>query len=371
MVDMALKNNQNIANIPDAAQYLVQQDAYLKERQKINQENRTKQISQWADNRNVRTGNEQDIFGNSENKDFWNTKPAINLFNEIRPNYSTPDYIAYGAKGKTKKRASSVQKADSVWNRDKFYERKPLKTPDAPEYVTSTTNTRWNNMSDKEKGRMAATQALQEAKKKYKNTSDVVQHTIQRAGEIASDIGFGAIGAAGLLAESGISGFNNLKRKTKSSVNFANGVAEVINEKNGVDAKEQMRRAKSFEDTKNKVQSGIKSTANDAMGFASSMIEQSKPVIRSVINQSKPVIRNMINQSKSGLSHLSENASDVSQDVINGITNWFNQNSSKGKTAKRQIDKSMHFQKSMITANPIEQNQPTIQKHRNKYIDGK
>ena len=386
MVDMALKNNENITNIPDAAQYLVQQDAVLKERQKINQENRTKQISRWADNRDIQAKDKTDMFDWIPKINFPNvnmngqeTGSAINdtsIFPKpYKPNYSTPDYLAYGVTGKTKKRASSVQKADSVWNRDKFYERKPLKTPDTPEYVTSTTNTRWDNMSDKEKGRMAATQALQEAKKKYKNTSDVVQHTIQRAGEIASNIGFGAIGAAGLLAESGISGFNNLKQKTKSSINFANGVAEVINEKNGVDVKEQKRRQKSFEDTKNNIQLGIKSTANNAMhnamDFAHNMTEQSKPVIRNAINQSKPVIRNMINQSQSGISHLADSASHVSQDVINGISNWMQSNSSKGKTTKKHVEKSMHFQKSMTTATPISQNTLEIQKHRNKYIDEK
>ena len=350
-----------------------------------NKEKNKIQTANWG--RDMITGDEPNMIGQSYNNGLMpNLLNAVSFGLIPKAKYDAPKYLTYPkitsnkdvpqsstipfiAK-ETKKRASSVKKADQPWSRDRFYNTTPrkMKTPD---YVTSTTNTRFANLSDKEKGRMAATQAFQEAKKKYKNTSDVVQHTISRAGEIARDIGLGAVGVTGMLVEGGISGFNDLKQKAKSSKDFMSGVVDVYEEKVGTDQKEKSKRQKMSTDMRNKFESGIKSLPSDTMIFANSMIEQSKPVIRRAINQSKPVIRNMINQSKSGLSHLAENASDVSQDVINGITNWMQSNSSKGKTTKRYVEKSMDFQKSMTTANSIEQNQPTIQKHRNKYIDGK
>lgn len=352
-------------------------------------------------NRDITTGDEKNFLGTSYNNAIVN-----NLLDKLpfdiapKNNYSVPKYLAYPKitdkkdvpqsstnsyvppiEKNTKKRASSVKKADEPWSRNAFYNNPPRKLH-TPDYVTSTTNTRWDSMSDKEKGRMAATQAFQEAEKKYKNTSDVVQHTIQRAGEIARNIGFGAVGIAGKLAQDSISGVNDLKRKTKSTVNFANGVAEVINEKNGVDAKEQMRRAKSFENVisnvenaKSNFRSGVKSTANNAMhnaiDFSHNMAEQSKPVIRNMINQAKPVVQNFVRQVQPELAHLANNASHVSQEVISGITNWLQDNPTSGKTTKRQIGKSMHFQKSMTTSTSITQPLPSIQKHNNKYMKEK
>jgi hypothetical protein len=358
-------------------------------------ENKTKNDALTANwGRDMITGDEPDILGRTYNNGIMpNLLNAVSFGLIPKAKYDAPKYLTYpkitstkdvpfaAAPKTTQKRASSVKKADNPWSRDKFYNTTPrkMKTPD---YVTSTTNTRFANLSDKEKGRMAATQAFQEAKKKYNDTSDIVQHTIQRAGEIASDIGLGTIGLAGALTGSGISGFNDLKRKAKSSKDFMSGVADVYEEKVGTNQDEKAKKQKMSESVRNKFESGMKSVPSDTINFANSMIEQSKPVIhnvieqskpiiRNAINQSKPVIRNMINQSQSELGHLADSASHVSQDVINGISNWMQSNSSKGKTTKRYVEKNMHFQKSMTTATPISQNTLEIQKHRNKYIDGK